>query len=173
MARALELKRTLTNIRKSDSQSMDAYLREIKNLADNLAAVNSPVPSDLVHYTLLGLGREYETLVTTLTHVPMHLTFDDLRPRLLLQEQRLKAFKDSDDNPISHPALAVHSTPGSTSSSTGTTSQRSHQGHHNNRGRGGAIITGATTPIGMEGVGVAGITTLLSRPLLPHLGACP
>ncbi|KAJ8437471.1 hypothetical protein Cgig2_002972 [Carnegiea gigantea] len=30
-----------------------------------------PVPqSDFMHYTLLGLGREYETLVTTLTHVP-------------------------------------------------------------------------------------------------------
>ena len=57
MARALELKRMLTNIKKGDTQSMDAYLHEIKTIADNLATVNSPVPqSDLVHYTLLGLG---------------------------------------------------------------------------------------------------------------------
>jgi len=137
MARALEVKRMLTNIRKFDLQSMDAYLREIKNIVDSLAAINCTVPSsDLVHYTLLGLGQEYETLVTTLTHVPMHLTFDDLCPRLLLQQQRLKAFKDTDESPISHPALAVHSPPGLASSSPGTTSQRSHQGHNNNHGRG-------------------------------------
>ncbi|KAJ8428607.1 hypothetical protein Cgig2_026152 [Carnegiea gigantea] len=35
--------------------------------------------TDLVHYTLMGLGWEYETLVTTLTHLPLQLTFDDLR----------------------------------------------------------------------------------------------
>jgi len=64
MAHALELKRMLTNVRKSNSQSMNAYLRHI---ADSLAAVSSPVPSsNLVHYTLLGLGREYETLVLPL-----------------------------------------------------------------------------------------------------------
>ena len=72
MARALELKHMLTTVRKSDSQSMDDYLRHIKNIADNIAVVNSPVPqSDLVHYNLLGLGHEYETLVTTLTHLPL------------------------------------------------------------------------------------------------------
>ena len=62
MALALELKRMLTNIRKRDSQPMDTYLREIKTIADNLASVNKPVSqSDLVHYTLMGLGRNYET----------------------------------------------------------------------------------------------------------------
>ena len=50
---------------------MDAYLHYIKMIVDNLASVNSSVPqSDFMHYTLLGLGREHETLVTTLTHVP-------------------------------------------------------------------------------------------------------
>jgi len=51
---------------------MDAYLREIMTIANSLATVNSPAPfSDLVCYTLLGLGLEYNTLVTTFTHVPM------------------------------------------------------------------------------------------------------
>ena len=62
---------------------MDAYLYEIKTIIDSLVDVNIPIPSfDLVYYTLLGLGREYESLVITLTHVPMYLTFDDLHPRL-------------------------------------------------------------------------------------------
>ena len=34
--------------------------------------------SDLVNYTLLGLRSEYEIVVTTLTHIPIWLTFDDL-----------------------------------------------------------------------------------------------
>jgi len=72
MARAIELKRQLVNIKKSDSQTMDAYLREIKTISDNLASVSCSVPSsDLVHYALLRLGREYESLVTTLTHLPL------------------------------------------------------------------------------------------------------
>ena len=88
MAYALELKRMLVNIGNGESQSMDAYLRNIKTIADNLTSVNASVSqSDLVHYNLMGLGREYETLVTTLTHVPMDLTFDDLCPRLLLQQR--------------------------------------------------------------------------------------
>ncbi|KAJ8439299.1 hypothetical protein Cgig2_006435 [Carnegiea gigantea] len=92
--RALELKCMLTTIHKSDSQSMDAYLCDIKTITDNLAVVNSLIPqSDLVHYALLGLSQEYETLVTTLTHVPMNLTFDDLCRHLLLYKQCLKILR--------------------------------------------------------------------------------
>ena len=139
MARALELKRMLTNIKKSATQTMDSYLPEIKTIVDNLATVNSLVPSsDLIHYTLLGLGREYETLVTTLTHTPLQITFDDLRPRLLLHEQRLRHL-DGDDV-LAHPALVSHSTGGSASSQSLSSSHRStNNGHHsstNNRGGG-------------------------------------
>ncbi|KAJ8420266.1 hypothetical protein Cgig2_023853 [Carnegiea gigantea] len=57
MVCVLELKRVLTNIKKGDDQTMDAYLQKIKTITDNLATVNSPIASsDLVHYTLLGLG---------------------------------------------------------------------------------------------------------------------
>ncbi|KAJ8427074.1 hypothetical protein Cgig2_008943 [Carnegiea gigantea] len=56
-----------------------------------------PRPTSIVYYTLLGLGRDYETLVTTLMHVSMNLTFDDLRPRLLLHEQWLKTLTEMED----------------------------------------------------------------------------
>ncbi|KAJ8444834.1 hypothetical protein Cgig2_008891 [Carnegiea gigantea] len=70
-----------------------------------------PVPSsDLVHYTLLGPGREYEALVTTLTHLPLQLSFNDLRPQLLIQEQWLRHLCELDDDSVVHTALAAFST---------------------------------------------------------------
>jgi len=60
----------LTNIHKTDAQAMDAYLCDIKTIADNLASINSLVSqTDLVHHTLIGFGRDYEMLVTMLTHL--------------------------------------------------------------------------------------------------------
>ncbi|KAJ8427394.1 hypothetical protein Cgig2_008810 [Carnegiea gigantea] len=56
----------------------------------------------------MGLGFEYDMLVTTLTRLPLHLTFDDLRPRLLLHEQHLQ-FLDGDETGVTHPALAAQS----------------------------------------------------------------
>jgi len=107
MARAVELKQMLINIRKTDTQTMDAYLRDMKTITDNLASINSPMSQiDLAHHNLMGVGREYETLVTTLTQLPLQLSFDDLPPRFLLHEQRLR-FLDGDDSALSYPALAA------------------------------------------------------------------
>ena len=101
MARVLKLKRILANVHKGNSQTMDAYLREIKAIADNLVSINSAIPTtDLVHYTLMGLGREYKTLVTTITHIPLQISFNDLHPRLLLHEQCLWTL-DGDANSVS------------------------------------------------------------------------
>jgi len=52
----------------------------------------------------------YKLYVKTLTHVPMELKFDDLRPRLLLQEQRLHLL-DIDDPRVAHPTLVIESLP--------------------------------------------------------------
>lgn len=43
--KSVELKRQLTTMRKNDSMSIDQYLREAKQIADSLAAINSPVSS--------------------------------------------------------------------------------------------------------------------------------
>lgn len=86
MARSMELKGRLSHIKKGEKQSMDAYLREIKVIADSLAAIQCPVTQkDLVQQTLYGLNsvsRDYDSLITTLTHFPIELTFDELRPYL-------------------------------------------------------------------------------------------
>lgn len=48
--------------------NLGCYLREITMLVDSIASINGPVSQqDTVHYTVLGLGREYKTLVTTHT----------------------------------------------------------------------------------------------------------
>ncbi|CAH9106260.1 unnamed protein product [Cuscuta epithymum] len=67
----MELKRMLSHVKKKDSQNMDQYLLEIKLMADNLAAINSPVSNkDLIEYAILGPGRDYESLITAITYFP-------------------------------------------------------------------------------------------------------
>lgn len=59
--------------------------------ADSLEAINSPLSSkDMVIYALAGLPSEYESFIRTVTNKNSSLTFDELRAKLLYQEQRLQ-----------------------------------------------------------------------------------
>ena len=79
MGRCLELKHSLINIREKENDSMDAYLRGIKAIADSLAANNNPFSDqELVQYTLFGLDHDYNNLVTAVAYFGGHLTFADL-----------------------------------------------------------------------------------------------
>lgn len=96
-AKSVELKRQLTTIHKSESMSIDRYLRDAKQIADSLAAINSPVSSqDFIDHVLLGLVKEYDILIGIITHFPVSLSLEELRKKLLLHEQRLQRFKDVD-----------------------------------------------------------------------------
>ena len=112
MARSMEWKGLLTHIKKSDSQSMDGYLREIKLIADSLAAIQCHVSNqDLVQHTLFGLDRDSNSdhIVTTLLHYPFHLSFSELRPKLLHHEQRIKSSKHGLDSSSHHALVVVYS----------------------------------------------------------------
>lgn len=90
LARSMDLKRLLSNVSKRENQSTDKYLHDIKMIADSLVAINSPVSSqDLIHYVILDLGNNYESLVTAITHFSGNLSFDELRSKLLFQEQQV------------------------------------------------------------------------------------
>ncbi|CAH9104150.1 unnamed protein product [Cuscuta epithymum] len=90
LARSMELKQMLTHMKKKDTQSMEQYLLELQNIADDLASINSPVSDhDLIQHALLGLGPGYESLVGPLTLFPKGLTFDKLCTKLVHQEGRL------------------------------------------------------------------------------------
>lgn len=70
--------------------------------------INSPVSQqNLIQHTVLGLGMDYESLVTAITHFPGHTTFDDLRAKLLIQEQRVKFLRDGATNQIQHQAFGA------------------------------------------------------------------
>nr|XP_009799506.1 PREDICTED: uncharacterized protein LOC104245583 [Nicotiana sylvestris] len=59
-ARIFGLRELLSNIRQ-DSKSVSDYMKEIKSIADDLAASNSPLTNEeLVIKVLSGLGAEYK-----------------------------------------------------------------------------------------------------------------
>ena len=91
LAHALDLKCMLTNISMEFDQSMDSYLHSIKTIVDALAAIKSPI-SDLesIQLTTAGLLEDHDSFVTTFSMLPGSTSFDDLRSKLLLFEQRLK-----------------------------------------------------------------------------------
>ncbi|CAH9054743.1 unnamed protein product [Cuscuta europaea] len=88
LPRAMELKRLLSNIKKKSNQSMDHYLRDIKNLVDALASINSPVTEKaILQSTLQGLGPEYQFVTGTISLYPDSFPPDILHPRLMEAEQ--------------------------------------------------------------------------------------
>ena len=67
VASATNLKMQLLDLNKG-TQSVNAYLRHAKSIADALISINKPVPGeDLVIATLHGLGPDYLMLRTALT----------------------------------------------------------------------------------------------------------
>jgi len=70
---------------------MEDYLRGIKQIADSLASIGSPVSDmDLVTQTLNGVHEDYHILATTLSYGSTFLTFDDFQAKLFHYKQCLK-----------------------------------------------------------------------------------
>lgn len=68
----------------------------------SLAVIDFPVSSqDLTDHILLKLGREYDTLVSIITHFPSQLSLKKLHTKLLFHEQQLQHFKDLESS-VSH-----------------------------------------------------------------------
>ena len=58
---------------------MEAYLCAIKVIANSVIAINNTLPNEeLAQFTLLGVGCDYESLVTTAAYLGGNFTFDDL-----------------------------------------------------------------------------------------------
>ncbi|XP_010684221.1 uncharacterized protein LOC104898812 [Beta vulgaris subsp. vulgaris] len=82
----------------------------------------------------LDLDSEYDHIVTTLIHYyPFLLNFDDLRPKSLLHEQRLKSSKDGSDSPSHHALVAVQFS-GSGFSNKNTSGSRNKGKNNKNKG---------------------------------------
>ncbi|CAH9112741.1 unnamed protein product [Cuscuta europaea] len=139
LARSMELQRLFSQIKKKPEQSMDAYLCEIKILADDLATINCPVsPRDLLKTTIMGLGREYESLVTTVSLFSHNFPFEALRNHLLELEQRV-IYLRSQENLPAHQAFGAQLPPNNPQQvpHPGGQQQQQRPSASHQRGRGG------------------------------------
>ncbi|OMO81435.1 Reverse transcriptase, RNA-dependent DNA polymerase [Corchorus capsularis] len=85
------------------SMSIEEYLAKIKSIADNLAAINNPISdSELVTRTLNGLPHtmEYQPIVVAIENRENPISFNDLKARLLVHEQRLKRLQALSPQPL-------------------------------------------------------------------------
>lgn len=94
-ARLFELQRKLQTTVKQD-RSMDDYLRDIKTICDQLMSIGQPVDERMkIFAVLLGLGKEYEPTKTSIEgsmDTQYHPTFEDVVPRLVAFDDRLKSY---------------------------------------------------------------------------------
>lgn len=87
----MELKGFLSHLQKGETQSMEDYLRSVKVMADQLASIEAPISElELINDTLGGLDPAYDSLVAAVQYCPVNSTFDELRTKLIMFEQRVK-----------------------------------------------------------------------------------
>ena len=76
-ARAIQTRAQLAVSKKKGTPAAD-YFRQMKTLADTLAAIGHPLCEDeIIAYILAGLDPDYDSLVTTLS-VSHDITLDDV-----------------------------------------------------------------------------------------------
>ncbi|OMO54374.1 NB-ARC domain-containing protein [Corchorus capsularis] len=111
------------------SMSIEEYLAKIKSIADNLAAINNPISdSELVTRTLNGLPHtmEYQPIVVAIENRENPISFNDLKARLLVHEQRLKRMQALSPQPL----LSTGS-----SHDTALVTRQSYHGYQNRGGQ--------------------------------------
>ena len=95
-ARVIQIRSQLTSAKKKGVSTAD-YFRNMKTLADTLAAIGQPLKEEeIISYVLAGLGPNYDALVTTLS-VKDDLTLDEVYSHLLAYEHRQEV-QDADYN---------------------------------------------------------------------------
>jgi uncharacterized membrane protein YgcG len=86
-ARVIQIRSQLTSAKKKGVAAAD-YFRNMKTLADTLAAIGQPLrEEEVISYVLAGLGPNYDALVTSLS-VKDDLTLDEVYSHLLAYEHR-------------------------------------------------------------------------------------
>lgn len=107
-SRLFELQRKIQTTSKLN-KTMGDYLREIKNISDQLTSIGNPLDERMKFFAALhGLGQEYEPIKTSIEgSMDLHpaLTFDDISSRLKSFDDRLQSYMVSSDP---SPHLAFH-----------------------------------------------------------------
>ncbi|KAJ0959795.1 hypothetical protein J5N97_000505 [Dioscorea zingiberensis] len=89
-ARTMQIRLQLSTLQKKDLRVTD-YFRKVKNLADTLCAIGTPLRDDeVISYILAGLGPEFDSLVTSVTTRVDPMSLSDLYAHMLSFELRLE-----------------------------------------------------------------------------------
>ena len=97
-ARILQLRLQLQTIKKGGMLMMD-YTLKVKNLADQLAAIQEKVSDrDLVLYLLAGLGADFNSFIVSVTSKSKALSFGQVSSLLLAHESRLEQQLSTDEH---------------------------------------------------------------------------
>ena len=98
-ARVIQLRKKLASMKLTGGQSIAEYLSEIREVKVDLeAAGQSVTDTELVVFALNGLPSEYATLVEFLEMGESALTLDDIQPKLMQREQKLKLLDGVDES---------------------------------------------------------------------------
>lgn len=90
-ARKLQLKRELTSISLKPKESITMYVSRAKDIRDQLIAAGYEASEEEVALSLLaGLPEGYESIVDTIQATTEALDIDEIMPKLLIVEQRVK-----------------------------------------------------------------------------------
>lgn len=90
VARKLQLKKELNNLKKGPSEPLPKYIARAKTIWSDLLATGYDIKSsEVVLSVLAGLPKEYETLVAILEASDKELDLDEVQAKLLHVEQRL------------------------------------------------------------------------------------
>ena len=94
-SRLFELQRRLQTLEKKDN-TMEAFLKDLKHICDQLASVGNPVPEKMKIFSALnGLGREYEPIKTTIENSVdsnPSLSLDEVASKLRGYDDRLQSY---------------------------------------------------------------------------------
>lgn len=113
------------------------HIREIKLIADSLAAIGAPVSSrDWIQHTIMGLGKEYDSLTTIITHFSGNLTFNEVREKLLIQEQIIKGRHTREQGFATHKLFVASTLSPSPSYESQTSTPSSRNNNYGVRGGG-------------------------------------
>lgn len=101
LANKLFLKQKFFSLKMKDEDSIEEHLRRMKEITDQLAAINAPIPEDEhIVAILLSLPRNYNTIVTALTAKGDELHLSQVQQALMNEEERrlqTKLSKSSSD----------------------------------------------------------------------------
>lgn len=110
-SRIMQLKQQVSNMKKG-SQTISAYFQKAQGFSHLLAAVGKPIDaSKLASHILVGLGAEYDPLVTSVTTRQDSISLNDLYGFMLSYELRLEQHKSTIEINISTANMAQRQSP--------------------------------------------------------------